>query len=369
MALFDGFTLPPTKPNVPSWMQEEVFGPSVEQPASSPAFVPPVSTPGTFDGFQLPPATAPPAFVPPTFSPGVFDGFQLPPTEQAYEPPITEHGDSGGYGGYPEPSEPMFQVKDPVGATQMAAAGRPYYTALALSEMMGGEKAGKGTTVDGFQIPLTERDINVTEAPPGFTRAISGSSAYYQPSANQIMLSTYPEPVDRSLPNLVRVRGDGAVLDPFLVNLMNTGLPYGSRTLAHEYAHHTDFGRDRSTREDYEKDLWDYRNQLLAQSLPYAQHFDLWGDTLPKLPGNYRSGSFDERLARFPGFTTDRWGGPVEFFGDSLPYLAQRGLGAVPAQLQKYYSPYIAPSFDPLVRNIPFSQTVNHPGAVPYFGY
>jgi hypothetical protein len=258
----------------------------------------------------------------------------------------------------------MFQVKDPVGATQMAAAGRPYYTALALSEMMGGEKAGKGTTVDGFQIPLTERDINVAEAPPGFTRDRSGSSAYYQPSANQIMLSTYPTPLDRSepLPLHVTEHWDGSLREllPFYQNLMNTGLPYGSRTLAHEYAHHTDFGRDRSTREDYEKDLWDYRNQLLAQSLP----FDFWGDALPKLSGDFRSGSFDERLARFPGFATDRWGGPVEFFGDSLPYLAQRGLGAAPKQLQQYYAPYIAPSFDPLVRNIPFSQTVNHPGPV-----
>lgn len=392
MALFDGFTLPRTKPKIPSWMQEEVGdaqppsdpyrikGPTYIAPKPSyvqdtSAFVPPAFTPGTFDGFQLPPTVQK---VPSWMQEEVADVTPYHSTEPPWPPEPS----------YPEPSEPMFQVKDPVGATQRAAAGRPYYTALALSQMMGGEKAGEDITVDGFQVSPTERDITVAEAPPGYTEGVHGAVGYYQPDQpgfrgpNQIVLSKYPTPVRRPTPDLGLVRfEDGSVMDPFLYNLMNTGLPYGSRTLAHEYAHHTDHDRDERTRRQYNWDLRRYRDQVLAQLLPSELTDGAMREYgIPAVPGDFRSGSFDDRLASFPGFTNigeswhslGEWGGPGEFFADSLPYLAQRGLGAVPAQLQQYYSPYIAPSFDPLVRNIPFSQTVNHLGSVPfqqYFGY
>ena len=261
-----------------------------------------------------------------------------------------------GYAGYDLPNfeAPKFLRKDPIEATQRAAAGRPYYTAQALTEMMGEPHAPH---------------VEIMEVPPGHLSEQGWLGRYTTPG--QIEVRSYPTPLDRSKPlpsDLYRFE-DGSVMtmDPFYQNLMNTGLPYGSQTLAHEYAHHNYFMRPERepggmlppwpnfTLQRYDAAINDYLDRLhrrVGRNTPGRWGRQDWWD--PHTQGQ----SFQQMLNWFPGFDTYRpgWGGAREFWAESLPWAAQQGLDAIPLELQKFYAPYISSSFDPVVRNIPFNQ-------------
>jgi hypothetical protein len=246
--------------------------------------------------------------------------------------------DPPGYGGYDLPNleAPKFLRKDPLEATQRAAAGRPYYTAQALTEMMG--------------IPHAPH-VEIIEVPPGYLTQQGWLGRYTTPG--QIEVTSYPTPLDRSqpLPSSLYRFEDGSVraMDPFDQNLMNTGLPYGSQVLAHEYAHHNYFISPEQERQRYDAAINDYLDRLHRRVGRIGQHY--WD---PHTQGQ----SFQQMLNWFPGFDTYRpgWGGAREFWAESLPWAAQHGLDAIPLELQKFYAPYISSSFDPVVRNIPFNQ-------------
>ena len=254
-------------------------------------------------------------------------------------------GERAGYN-LPNFEAPMFLRKDPIEATQRAAAGRPYYTAQALTEMMGEPHA-----------PLVE----IAEVPPGYLSEQGWEARYVggKDTPGEIEVRTYPTPLDRSepLPLHVTEHWDGSLREllPFYQNLMNTGLPRGSQILAHEYAHHNYFIRPEQERQRYDAAINDYLDRLHRRVGRIGQ--DYWD---PHTQGQ----SFQHILNWFPGFDTYRprwggiegWGGVEEFWAESLPWAAQQGLDAIPLELQKFYAPYISSSFDPVVRNIPFNQ-------------